>query len=1226
MATASSATLPLFWDLASNDESKRLGSSSKLVSTLLNQQSSLPSTSRTTLDDDVTLAEDAELQVQARHVEEKLDKLLAAEVSYSLRRLTRGLASPREQSRLGFSAALTELLSRIDVLSVSDIIVLVLKYSTPDGKVSRSEERNLHFARLFGIQALVCSGTLYRDTTTPKDITKIISILVELGEKKSPLRESTGWVMVQMLQAISSPSTTVSPQVESATVKTLSEYASSGDLSPEKLAILLKLSQASATSTKVPALKSKDVLSSGNMPVLAKILRNAPSIESFNEEAEEAGSSTPKANGGKKNAQTGAFNPRVHFVWDVILDTYYGERGAPAYSYAPFAELYMECVDETMFAATASSERKSWGFQVFSKALPVVPSADKPLLFTPNFMRTWINQLASKDRLLHKAATSAATVVQETVAQDPRTAFALTSQLLGKHGSHNFDRLTNTKTIEGILASMDSQGVAEYTLYIVETIATSGEESKRRWGFDQLHALVRNTAIPTDDKLTEEIIEYLIASGFFSWKKAPSSKPLLSQQPKPALNDAVRAVARSRFLSCLTELTERTTSIEGKSQRAQGINAKGELWISKAWDIFNALSRDTKTFSSTIEDYAIEATKAGSALLAKVRKASKAASSNTQKFDRLAAFETLLLASLLYLVDSSEDAADLIEPLEDCYASLFEEGEKTGKARVAAAGDDEEEEEGEEPTGIELLQDYLIGLLERPSAFLRAIAEQVFGVFVSEMNEQSVDHLVDQLGLSEEPEDDDVDGKGDGKDEETGDAESDTSSDSGDVDEDDEDEDDGDNEPVDVELRNEVLEALKSVGMAEEEDEDSDKDDGDAAAADDDADSDADSLPDFTDEQMMQVDDRLAEIFRSRVNTKKNEKEAKQDSVAFQNKILDLLAIFAKKQRESVLVLRLVRPLFVIATEGSETLDKQVSTKATTILRNTICKAKEVPQGGDVDSVADDLEAVHAYASKGATSSELASLASTVNLYLTRVAASHSETAALVARYKATINDFLTRKTSQLKPQFLLDALKKFPTIGWALRDDLLEICSPKSTNATSIKSFRQQQALQMVSTVLTHNATTAAKTEVTTTMQDAASLVFLSVASAVESPTANAATLKEVLKLGLQAARLTKRVLADDGDRLSQIWKPAKIQEASASLAASDRFKQSSSLLGLLKQMAAIVSGGGGGAGAKGDKKRKSDVSAATPVLDGNTGAEGQAKKVKTAKRVVSGKSGKKA
>ena len=59
---------------------------------------------------------------------------------------------------------------------------------------------------------------------------------------------------------------------------------------------------------------------------------------------------------------------------------------------------------ESLFASTSSPERKYWGFQVFQKALPRVSADDMPMLFTKNFMRSWINHLSNSDRYLHKAA------------------------------------------------------------------------------------------------------------------------------------------------------------------------------------------------------------------------------------------------------------------------------------------------------------------------------------------------------------------------------------------------------------------------------------------------------------------------------------------------------------------------------------------------------------------------------------------------------------------------------------------------------------------------------------------------------------------------------------------------------------------------------------------------------------------------------------------------------
>lgn len=111
-----STTLPLFWHLAAVSKDERLSSSEKLVSDLLKQQAALASTSAAALsaeqdqENDLQPPEDPTTTTdeEAGAVERALDARNASEVVYALRRLMRGLASPRENSRLGFAVALTE--------------------------------------------------------------------------------------------------------------------------------------------------------------------------------------------------------------------------------------------------------------------------------------------------------------------------------------------------------------------------------------------------------------------------------------------------------------------------------------------------------------------------------------------------------------------------------------------------------------------------------------------------------------------------------------------------------------------------------------------------------------------------------------------------------------------------------------------------------------------------------------------------------------------------------------------------------------------------------------------------------------------------------------------------------------------------------------------------------------------------------------------------------------
>ena len=102
-APVMSTTLPLFWHLSSASKKERLDASVKLVAALEHFQSNfVPKESPETSEDE------DEDEGGDNKKSDGLDALNAQDVSYSLRRLIRGLASPRESSRLGFAVALTE--------------------------------------------------------------------------------------------------------------------------------------------------------------------------------------------------------------------------------------------------------------------------------------------------------------------------------------------------------------------------------------------------------------------------------------------------------------------------------------------------------------------------------------------------------------------------------------------------------------------------------------------------------------------------------------------------------------------------------------------------------------------------------------------------------------------------------------------------------------------------------------------------------------------------------------------------------------------------------------------------------------------------------------------------------------------------------------------------------------------------------------------------------------
>jgi DNA polymerase phi len=116
-----STTLPLFWDLSSAEKKKRLDASVKLISTLEKFQVAFERKSTesdaSSNEDDSGREEDMQDVGVVGNVEcdPNLDAMNAPDVAYSIRRLVRGLGSPRENSRLGFAVALTEVCAKLQI-------------------------------------------------------------------------------------------------------------------------------------------------------------------------------------------------------------------------------------------------------------------------------------------------------------------------------------------------------------------------------------------------------------------------------------------------------------------------------------------------------------------------------------------------------------------------------------------------------------------------------------------------------------------------------------------------------------------------------------------------------------------------------------------------------------------------------------------------------------------------------------------------------------------------------------------------------------------------------------------------------------------------------------------------------------------------------------------------------------------------------------------------------
>ena len=1121
-----SNTLALFWNLAATDREARIDASNELVSKLLQQSSDIG------LVDDTKLME-SPLSEQVTDdemagAEQRIDDANTQDVSYAIRRLVRGLASPRENARIGFAVALSGLLSHLKTVSANDVLVLLLKYSVVRGNMNGQEVRDLQFARLFGIYALVRSRLLYRASLST--FQRAFHILVQVASYKSWLSEPCGWVLTELVEPLARNDPDRPSWADGALGWIADQLSSHRSLSPETLALALQVTQMDPTlklgERMIPPFKTPNFLASANLPVLASVLREASPMHW------QPDTPVPKA---------GSWSTKLPFVWDRLLSLYLNDKlpeGA-----APFADFFRVVVDESLFAPQASPERKSWGFQVLHRTLAHASEDVLPFLFTPHVMRTWVNQLSVPDRLLHSMAQKTVSLVGEAVKRSPTAGIALVTQLTGEHGRQNFDRVTHTKTIESILSSLDEEGLQRYLAYLRDIIyaptSVAPEDAKsiamqRQSACDQMLGLVRSHLVQSSSGWVRDVLIFFAGHGYYAVKNPPKGPwSGILQVPTVPFTDTLREVCRSRLQACLIELSEP--------------DERGTPWCLAVMDMLDTMEKDHKHFTTTARPIAQERIQRAKSMLHQMRNASKKEKNETRKL-HLRAFEILLASVILVTFEDGDDAPDMVDSVVDAAKLLFFDDKASQR----------------EVDGMELLTDALIGLLEISSAFLRSMTIQVFSAFSSSMTRASLNHLVDQLGMgeNEDAEDDEIkDAKDDGDDDDEEEEEDDDEDEEEEEEEDDDDDDDeeGDEEDmddsdVDPVLRSRVEEAFRSTGMMDDDDDDE-----------------QDAVMD--DDQMAQLDDKLAEIFQQHTSSKRKEREwIQRDTALFHNKILDLLDIYAKEQSGNILVLRLVTPLLALA-RGSGDTSQQVANRASQILRQRLCKSKDLPRGDhwDVDEVVSELKDTHELL-RTSQDAKLADMAAAVSHLYTKVLVRHGHVHETADVFKNTLDDFLERKSSPIRPAFLIEAIRRYPELSWGLRHALLQGCRVSK----AARAFRQVQVFTMLQVLLQQqqheDMRQANMEEILSFIEHVRAVVLETVQAAVAQGDDNAGSLnsqrlKDVLRFILQSVRITLRITDGQMSQAHACWPPAELTNMLERLQQSERFKNSTSLHSILKE-----------------------------------------------------------
>ncbi|KAF2722354.1 hypothetical protein K431DRAFT_222401 [Polychaeton citri CBS 116435] len=838
----------------------------------------------------------------------------------ALTRLVKGLCSGRKAARLGFSIALSEVLRlsirlRRDDGQVREYLFKVTDnlegLTAVEGNVSGQERRDHSLGRRYALQAVLQSNIFAHKAAELREWLHFLGSVIELMAEKPWLRRECGSMLYEYISSKDAEKLSadfVAQLLPSMQPRNLLK-------TPEGVAVWLAFSE------RFPGMKlPKDVwshndpLSPKERSILAKIMQEVPTDDAAAE----------------KGAKSGSRQALPSFAWQVVL-----KHLSTRHDGKHLSKFWNEAVDQGLFSPSASVERKALGLQVLSIALAAVPVDLLPEVVSASLLRYILTQRADAGkRHLFEASKTPLNQMIARANAEPAAAAPIVKSILS-HGPSNFDQVSKTKTVDGIILAADHDAMNAIVSHVKSSLGNlpdrnDGQPKHLSYKLlaDLLLAMIRSR------HQTPDLFESQKRKTLQPWVKQAIGE-FVEKGYTGKADDEIRNIARARLSSCLGSLMALDL------QHAVVVPAY----------VVNAIFGSGK--QPAINKQVESAVEIGKQLSQETKQSKKAEQSSVSL-----AFELLFAMSIIQVYNGEPDSVAALEDLVSSYQSR-----------------------GENPDATDMLVELLLSFVSKPSALFRKLAEQVFAAFAPELSEEGLNSMLDILqkkeSLSGQQELFDEHGSDD---EEDGEDESDSNEDPGNEEEEDDDaDDDDDDEAIDVEDASdiELINGMESDSSSSGSDADGNQDgEGDedeeaafdrklkaalgSAAVNEAADASSDDGSDMDDEQMEALDGHLTTIFRERknnTNKKQENKDAKDTIINFKNRILDLLSIYVRSQYASTLALDIVLPLAILVRE---TTSKQTAEKAQAVLRqyfDACGRHKALPQPEDADAVLEMLEA-----------------------------------------------------------------------------------------------------------------------------------------------------------------------------------------------------------------------------------------------------------------------------
>ncbi|XP_071110984.1 uncharacterized protein [Haliotis cracherodii] len=750
-------------------------------------------------------------------------------------------------------------------------------------------------------------------------------------------------------------------------------------------------------------------------------------------------------------------HPVIHSIVDVIVD----DLAASGHDVVGFFNQVVLKLLE------GSHSHKYLGLHLYLKMVPsITDPAQLRKTLSPAIMNMLVFNLPRKDSTAHTTCHSiVGSLLSKLGAGDSDMDTAVLECFTRAPGSLNFDNVTSTHTVSAILHKISEEAVKQYAASLMAYINGTDRTfpgGQEKLAVSQFCSMLTSPKVK-DPKWRLSVLQFLLARSFFTVTCPNNSLPqceVLANQP----NNAVKQCLRANFYKALNTLA---TLNPEKSSRAEHFQSYVGLVyeVVKYTDtLIKSPDSVTLQLETGLQEEILEIWEEVVKIAAQIEKKRK----KEKSISHHDAFLMLFTYVGLLLFSEPESVVTVMEDLRVCYEKA------TQKKKVKL---------DDEPAWMEVVTEVLVSMMSQRSNLTRVIANTVFTALQSNLSREALGIIVTALQpnkTADEEEDmlafeDDIPEEMDA-DSLTEDTT--TTDDNNENSEDDsEDESSADEEPevtVDEALRETVKVALGKAAVADDEDEDEEE-----------------SESDLSDSEMMKLDSKLAEVFRSlKKGRSQEEKEKRWQILLFKSRLLDLVETVVKSQLSASHAMDVVELLLQLMDAGHRLKEeKQLGDRAFSIFRRLAKKQKEIKSDPEFEKTSafvmmDNLIQF----SRKAHSQDLVKAVSDACLVIIRLlihqkldapptvmTRSRSKTDSVpidkeeaylqevLDKVRSSLSDFLYRRDHRLHMVFFHNMLNKHPMMFWPLTDLLLQ-----SLNDPKVKVHSKTQACSLLSALFT--------------------------------------------------------------------------------------------------------------------------------------------------------------